>query len=419
MEPTVKVDAKDLAKAEASIKFIVTHLENPKCPGKPYVCNLSKQIALSCPTINCAISYFSEGTKGVYTYGDENVTYNSLQIFFTWKRLVVYNEKSNLDFSKFTSTDWKCAMFIAVYLGDLSFFDKDDDLSPIFPSLDFMESEVLNLPSEGFVLYVEEYIVECFGYEQNWITKQEKKRLKQKLRIDLSAELYDLHENTFLNPKSMLASVLHFAKLQPFNITPELLISFSIDALILENTLDDRASMYIYERQKKSVQSWQELSYELRETIVKLYFDYKIIKIGDVFVGDWNTFFKSRPELAQVIWSFMDREELLKITNVPHKRRGVALKSDDQQMREYLDRLGPKVHTIDPYEKQLRENLTRALSGVHPYGCSTPIVDQKEVRIAEAKLKKYVNRCKNEKAMTVVSTSYSGINSKMFSLSKK
>lgn len=407
---------------QSHIKFVVTHLENPSHPGKQYSCNLSLKIAHSCPTIKFALMNFSEGTKGIYTYGDENITIGAIKLFFSWKRLIVYDEEQKIDFSQITANDWKCAMYMAVYLGDLDFFD--DELGPIFPSLDFMECEMPNLPPEGFVIYVEDYILDIFGHQKNWVSPQEKKTAKRTVSKYYPSIFYKMPP-----PQELYNFIVDIANRCYTELTPQLIIGFIYDPMTMslcesqDYEFESLNSVKISQHELVLIDIWQDLDREFRENIVKSYFEYKEIKIGDKFVEDWNIFFTKRPELAKIIWTFMDREELLNITNVPIKRRGTSLKSDYQQMREYLQRIGPRTQNIDQKEVKLRKELDTAKRGCTPFGCTNAVVNEKEVRKAEDRLKKYVNQIKNkpiENGVTVMPNCYQySKNAKMFTLSGK
>lgn len=378
-----------------------------------YKCKVSLTICNAIPSIRISLEKFNEGKKKVYTYGEEVTSIKAIKLYFGWKKSVVEKTEGtfSLDFSDLEPFDWKCAMTLAAHMADFDFFDGSRGLQ--FPSIDFMMEEIYNLPSEGMVGYVEEYLTDIFCGECPWVTDAEKKIAEKEVKDYIIKHWLDDEYLVYLNKdwylpreigkyKILYKDVLEVAKLvYGQKVKPETLINCRVDMCELvmcelvwfeDWAADDHKKPA---RFLKIINEWLELPEELRRNIVKCNYDYTVTVIGMNFYRDWSNFFSVRPLLAELIWNSMDRNELLSITNVPAKRRGTAFKCNLQEMKEYVAKFGPKfVAVMDPREKELRRELEDAKreQEYDPY-LKCMIVTNKVYK-AEQKLNDYVNKSK-------------------------
>lgn len=365
-----------------------------------YRCGVSLNICNAIPSIRISLEKFNEGKKKVYTYGEDITSIKAIKLYFSWKKSEV--EKTLLTLPEnLEPFDWKCTMTLAVHMADFDFFDGKLILQ--FPSIDFMMSEIYELPSEGMVGYVEEYLTDIFCGEGPWVTDAEKKIAEKEVKDYIIKQwlndeyLVYLNKDWYLPREIGKYKILHKAVLEVSNmvygqkIKPEALIKCRIDMCELVWLGDhEKATRY-----SETINEWLGLPEELRRNIVKCNYDYTVTVIGANFYQVWSNFFSVRPLIAELIWNSMDRNELLSITNVPAKKRGTAAKCNLQEMQEYVAKFGPKVMPVmDSREKELRRELEDAKreQEYDPY-LKCMIVTNKVYK-AEQKLNDYVNKSK-------------------------
>lgn len=372
-----------------------------------YRCKVSLKLCNAIPSIRISLEKFNEGKKRVYTYGEEITSVKAIKLYFSWKKSVVEKTEGTFapDFSDLEPFDWKCAMTLAAHMADFDFFADEHKLQ--FPSIDFMMSEIYELPSEGMVGYVEEYLTDIFCSEGRWVSDAERKLAEKEVKDYIIKQWLDDEYLVYLNKdcylpreigkyKILCRIVLEVANMvYGQKVKPETLINCKLDMCELVWLGDWVGDYEKPERYSKTIKEWLELPEELRRNIVKCNYDYTVTVIGTNFYRDWSNFFSIRPLLAELIWNSMDRNELLSITNVPAKKKGTAAKCNLQEMQEYVAKFGPKVMTVmDAKEKELRRELEDAKreQEYDPY-LKCMIVTNKVYK-AEQKLNDYVNKNK-------------------------
>lgn len=351
-----------------------------------YKCSLSYEIANSIPAIKIALTRFNESKSQKYAYGGET-TVNAVKVYLGWKKSVVTG-------SLFTPVvlspqDWKYVMFLSVYMADFDFFDTELG-GPEFPSLEFMLEEIPNLPTEGLVPYLEEYLTSVFYKKVEWCSyEKHKSALAIVENKQYFEDKYNIVEGNFINYKDTFEMVVTATRLVYGVLEPKVLIHCNFDVEKLKNAKIDR------EYYDQIIEKWVKINLFTRENIVCAYYEYESYKIGVNFYQDWTNFFTKQPTLAKLIWSSMDRNELLTITNVATKRRGTASKLNFEEMQEYVKRFTPKDHVVDPIEIKLKQAIVDARRGVPSERCSSNIyISSDEIIIAEAKLENYIARRK-------------------------
>jgi hypothetical protein len=344
-----------------------------------YKCSISSEIIKVIPVMVIALTKnYKESQKKKYIYGGELISVNAIKLYFSWKKSVVMKNQdlflaSLQSISSLTAIDWKNAMYLAVHLADFDFFD--EKIGPEFPSLEFMIEEIPNLPSEGSIRYVEQYLTEIFYNEKSWKTKREESENKDSLE-------YYRSEHTVEDYKATLEMVKIATNLIWGDLHPEILISMDFDKEKLKKANID---MDYY---NQIMDKWENYGRCERERIVYAYCDYIVVTIGDNFYRDWTTFFTLQPVLAKLIWESMDRQELLKVTNVSFKKRGTMSKLDFIQIQEYIKKATPKSVPTDPIELKLKEELRSAQQGER-FGANSRYISSEEVEMARSKLENY------------------------------
>ena len=387
-----------------------------------YKCFILSDTAKMVPTIQKSLEKFSEGKTKKFVYREESMSTGAIKLYFGWKKSLVQKIPMP-DFSQMSTQDWKYAMYFAIHMGDFSFFN--DTIGPAFPSLDYMINEMPNLPPEGLIPYVEQYLIEIFYREYNWIS--EKEQLDALENIKRWIRLYDSEGTqiwmmcmteiercaTFDNYKSVFEMVLIAVRLVYGEVEPEILIVGEFDTNKLNKANID------LEYYNQIMSQWSDFHVELRRYIVRAWYKFTKVKIGNNFYEDWTNFFTKKPILAELIWTGMDRKELLAITKISHKKYGVASKADFQEMQDYVERFGPKIKSVDLREKQLRKNLESAKQDRFINEDGILIRSKDEIK-AESNLKKYIDENKiNKKKENDLTQSKIQFNVRMFSLSNK
>lgn len=332
-----------------------------------YKCWVSLDVIELIPAIKIALTKFGESKSQKYVYGGET-TEKAIKAYLRWK-------KSKTDKTQFvpdpslSDVDWKYVMFLAVHMADFSFFEDGPEL----PSLEFMVQEIPNLPTEGLIPYLEQYLTSTFLHKIEWPGYQKRVESLDWLKYRFDRDVV----------KDSFEMVVTATRLVYGVLEPEILINMKFDTEKLKHANID------LDYYNQIMEGWANKYYEHeRQYIVYAYYNYEKFKIGTNFYYDWTNFFSKQPILAKLIWNSMDRSELLRITNCSYKRRGTSAKLNFEEMQEYVQRFAPKENILDPTEEKLKAEVIAAKQGER-VGRTARYIDSEEVAMAEAKLEGY------------------------------
>ena len=341
---------------------------------------ISYNLILTIPVLQKSM-LFKEGSENKFIYRAETSEL-AVVSFFKWKKYVL-DKIDKPDLSLLTAIDWKNLMFMAIHLGDFTFFDSE--IGPEFPPISLIIDIVDEFPSEAVTRYVQDYLSEIFCREGNWVNDNERNTAKNSYAISaLSLEIFEIVHSIVgdISPDEMMNTTFDedwiLAIKKSFQLEDEM--SDEDNAFRRMCWYGSRTFKNEWSKIKSQLLKWNETGPGEKKSIVMAYYDYPGIQIGDDFYGMWTSFFSVQPLMAKLIWNSMDRDELLKVTNVGQKKISRAKKSNYLEMQKYVQTFAPKAKKIDPQEKELRRELQLAKK--------SNIYD--DIEIAEAKLRKYL-----------------------------
>lgn len=341
-----------------------------------YKCNISLELIEIIPAIKIALTKFSEGKTQKYIYGGET-SVKAIKLYLSWKK----NKSEFVADPSLLDIDWKYVMFLAVHMADFDFFED----GPEFPSLEFMLQEIPNLPTEGLIPYLEQYLTDIFYQKVEWPSYKECIEALDHINLiqRRTTLYYEMYNEGNIQYKDTFEMVVTATRLVYDVLEPEILINMNFNVKKLNHANID---MDYYDQ---IMGKWSHIDKDVRKTVVYAYYDFDKFKIGTNFYHDWANFFTKQPILAKLIWNSMDRRELLAITNVSTKRCGTSAKLNFEKMQEYVQRFTPKDHVADPIEEKLRKDVICAKQGER-IGRTGVYINSEEIAMAEAKLESYM-----------------------------
>lgn len=345
-----------------------------------FKCRISFPILETIPVL---LACFNSACKDNRVYLCKlDITPEAVKTFFTWKQWEITNcEKP--DFSQVTPKTWTETSNLASHLVVNNFFDTES-VYYVLPSLKVMREELEFLVVEAFSIYCGEYltlthcqqctcanrhITQLDDYIKRKFTKPELLLLEKTcnyignllrewhLRWDFSS-LYDIKEDMkkigeffseydslvitqrYLNSRDNTVFV-KFMESKEYQILLENALSFDVKYVdnvsnglmynFLQLDTDDRITIFDYFCYHNHFNDWEREKYKC--------------KCDFTFHKKWNDFLTLDKLVAKVIFDKLDRDELLRATNITKKGSSIKKYDSFDQLVKFINNLAPQINT--------------------------------------------------------------------------
>ena len=392
--------------------------------------NVPIEIAMMIPAIQGALLFGgTERTKCEYPLGEKDPA--ALKHYLSYKQSLLKKKfiprMLGIDISSFI----RVATF-AHELGDFDFFSAEN-LELLFPDYESLSDEdIIDMPEEAMIFYVEKFLDKCFC-SRDCICAHSK-YLDEKARYDSWAVsnineapkwLKSFQEFVFWIGSGNRTDKFKYSLVLKLHSSGLLYRSYApneededrfdeFESLLepLDMTINRYAVKYLEEipiKERKTIVSMYLMGYRQKYNIDDFGFmGYGTCKYKEKYIcpklwklkcdcvnrpyyNKWSLFCSKRPLLAEFLWKFMDRKNILTIAEIYpgnskyNKMLGLQSMED---LDAWVESFRPKVVEVDAHEQKLAENLRLAKKG-EKAGRSSRYYDSEKIAQCEAMLSKY------------------------------
>lgn len=383
-------------------------------------------VAMTIPVVERAMLFGGkEKENGTYPLGVRN--FLILKHYLAYKKSLMDKTELprvlGLDIPTFIAT-----ATLAHELGDMNFFSREN-LEMLFPDYDSVtDSEIIDMPEEAMIFYVEKYLEECFysrackcehakyvGEKSTcdaiiasqsgnkelgnylsaletlvyWMTSDEKidkNKYKLLLKLVRSGLVYRWCKSIEDDDERF---EIFQSYLEPLGIEIDKYGMLRLE----EIPIDERKKVLSLYLMGYRYSGWSDEGFKQKEKkICTEIHQTKCTCAERPFYNRWSAFCTKRSLLADFLWKFMDRQNILDIANIYpghvkyNKMKTIATLED---LNDYVETFKPKITEIDPIERDLREKLRLAKKG-EKVGRSSRYYDSDKIAQCEAALSRYL-----------------------------